>query len=330
MRVLVTGATGFVGMHTVRRFIQQGHEVVVLVRRTSSKEKIDGLKKLGAKICFGDIRNKNSLRKLPKNVDKVCHLAALLNHSISEFRPFYETNVFGTKNLMDYCLKNNVEHFIFTSSIAVYGVSKDRVVNENSACNPSTPYGISKYKAEKLLFQSSSDLTITILRPPTVYGPGGGGGVLEMARYVKQKLENNRPLIYIGRHGVSLSLCYIDNLIQALVQAARKEINGVFLIDDGRHYTEREVLRAIWRVLNSEPIEMSIPKPIFHMIALSGELTRRVLGFNLGVSMKNLSEHVSLVYDSTKAQKDLQYHPKQNFSTFIKRTVRWYEQVGLL
>jgi nucleoside-diphosphate-sugar epimerase len=336
MKFLVTGATGFIGLHLAERLAEGGADVVGLVRETSSKEKIAGLEKLGVEVVRGDLRRKESLAGLPGDVDGVFHLAALIDHSIQDYSPFHETNVVGTRNLAEHYIGRGIKNFVFMSSIAAIGLPKTEtgVVDERVTCNPRTVYGKSKHECEKMLLDhfKESGFPVTILRPPTVYGPGGGGGILETVRFVKQKIRTGRPVVHICRGETMVAFCYVDNLVDALVLAMDVKQKGeVFHVDDGRPYTNKEVLDTISGVFGKPLVNLYIPKILLYLAACTNELAGKVGLKVVDLSRQKLEElSTGLAFDTTKARKILSYNPGGDFRSFVKKTVTWYRENGLL
>lgn len=337
MKVLITGATGFIGSRLAKRLTRDGFVVICLARKISSKERVKQLTKLGTKIYYGDVADENSLKDLPTDVDVVYHLAALIDHSFTSYRPYYQANVVGTQNLAKRFLNSGVKKFIFTSSIAAIGLAKTETgfINEEVRCNPITFYGKSKLEAEKLLFHYYKDFKfpIMILRPPTVYGPGGKDGFLETVKFVKRKIEKRRPIFYVGRGTALTSLCYIDNLIDALILAMKsKSIGEVFHIDDGRPYSNKEILGTISITLNGKPVEIYVPKAFLYALACVSEFLDNTLKISIrGLSREKLKTlSTSMAFDISKAGKYLGYNPTSNFKKLVEKTVAWYKESNLL
>jgi nucleoside-diphosphate-sugar epimerase len=326
MKILITGGTGFIGRKLVEELTKKGHEVVVLARRTSN---IQPLKKWGVKFYFGDLRDKMSLRNLPP-ADVVYHLAAVV-HSAYETL-IYETNVKGTTNLIEICLKHGIDKFIFTSSIAAIGLPKTKtgLVTEEVEANPITPYGKSKLLCERILIDSFEKygFPVIILRPPTVYGPGGEtfSGLI---RFVKKKIDKSRPIFYPDRGQILTSLCYIDNLIEALILASESKLNGeIFNVDDGRPYTVREIINEIAKNLGGKPIEFFIPVSLLKII---GEVNRLLGTSCFGLSKPKVQQlTTSLAFDCSKIKRKLHYCPKVTLKQGIRQTVQWYLTEGLI
>jgi nucleoside-diphosphate-sugar epimerase len=337
MKALITGATGFIGSRLAKKLTKNGSEVVCIVRKTSLKERIKELTEVGAKIYYGDVANGNSLRDLPTDVDVVYHLAALLDHAPTSYEPFYQANVIGTQNLVKQFLKSDVKKFVFMSSIAAIGLVKTKTgfINEDVKCNPTTFYGRSKYEAEKLLFYyfDNFKFPMVILRAPTVYGPSGKNSFLEMLKFVKRKIEKKRPIFYIDKGDALTSLCYVDNLIDALILAMERKCEGeIFHIADGRSYTNKEILSTISNVLGGKPAEIRVPKALLRVLACINEFLNKTLNINIrGLSKEKLKMlSTSMAFDISKAREYLGYKPTDNFEEFVGEAVAWYVKNKLL
>ncbi len=174
-KVLVTGASGFLGVHTVRRLIADGYFVRAFVRKLSH---IETLEKLGVEIFLGDIRDYDSFDKAVKGMDVIVHLAAETsgNPNFSE-----QVTVNGTRNLIDLAKKHGTKKVVYMSSMSVYDTvhAKDgEVFTEDSKLEPNPkrrgPYAYSKKEAEDLVLKILNDTqpSWTVLRPAMIFGPG--------------------------------------------------------------------------------------------------------------------------------------------------------------
>ena len=151
-RVLVTGGAGFIGSHLVDRLLKEDFDVVVLDNLSSGH--IRNIKhhigKGGFQFIKGDIRNRELVNKLVREIDVIFHLAAIVSVPQSVRNPILvnEVNVSGTLNLLEAARKSKVKRFIFASSCAVYGNPQSLPIKEESPLRPISPYGSSKLAAE--------------------------------------------------------------------------------------------------------------------------------------------------------------------------------------
>lgn len=327
MKILVTGATGFIGRHLVRRLVKEERSVKCLVREKSS---IKSLEKLGVELVYGDLLNKDSLKRVvgDEEVSVVYHLASAVYARNN--KEFYEVNVSGTRNLLRSCSQNGLKKFIYLSSLAVCGLSKkESLINETSPCNPFTPYGRSKLIAENLIldFYNGSNTSVIIIRAPVVYGPDGQADLLTDNF---QKILGGRA--YIISDGTNLrSLCYIDNLIEGLVLAERrvKSKSNIYVIADGKVYTFIEIVNTIADIYNIKLHKFCLP-------SLVASISRHILnlctllGFFSWKLYSLATMNVDLGCDITCAKEELGYYPGITLQEGIKRTIQWYKEEGRL
>src|SRR3990172_1870509 len=169
-RILVTGGAGFIGSHLTDYLIKKGHNITVLDDLSGGfRENVNPR----AKFVKGSVTDEKLVDKLVKDKDIIYHLAAYAAEGLSHFiRRFnYTNNLIGSVNLINSSIRHNIERFVFTSSMAVYGSGKPPF-NEETVPNPEDPYGISKYAVERDLAvaRETHGLNFTIIRPHNVYG----------------------------------------------------------------------------------------------------------------------------------------------------------------
>ena len=148
MKYLITGATGFIGPHLIKKLINEGHACRCLVREGSET---NVLQQLGAELVIGDITRAETLEGIAAGMDRVLHLATLghmSNFAVTESM-FEAINVQGAINIMQESLKAGVQRVVHCSTVAAMGICADVPATENSPCNPHHPYGRSKLKAEQ-------------------------------------------------------------------------------------------------------------------------------------------------------------------------------------
>ncbi len=307
-KILVTGGAGFIGSHLVDRLLDEGFEVWVLddLSAWGTENIIHRMKDKRFHLVRGDIREVNVIDKIVENVDAVFHLAALVDVNLSIKNPvlFNDVNVVGTLNLLKSCLDFNVNKFIFSSSAAVYGDSEQAQKNENMILKPVSPYGVSKFAAERYvqMFNKLYDLQTISLRYFNVYGPNRGfrsnyGGVI--IRFINQLLKGESPVIH-GDGEQSRDFVHVDDVVSANILALKKSdaAGKVFNIAAGTKTTIYEIAKKLQQTTETEHL-----KPIF--------------------MEKRLGDIKHCTADISKAEKFLDFHPQVNIEDGLSALVKF-------
>ncbi len=180
MKILVTGADGFIGSHLTEMLLEQGHEIRAFTYYNSfntwgwldtlPKEKVEQIE-----IFAGDIRDPNCVYEAMEGVDQVFHLAALIAIPFSYHSPdsYVDTNIKGTLNVLQAAKRHNTKRILVTSTSEVYGTAKYVPIDEKHPFQGQSPYSATKIGADRLAesFYRSFDMPITIVRPFNTYGP---------------------------------------------------------------------------------------------------------------------------------------------------------------
>ena len=316
MTILITGATGFIGSHLVGELLEKKEKVRVLVRKTSRTERLE---KLGVEICYGSLEDIDSLIKATKNIETVYHLAAMLGSPEITYNQLYEVNVKGTENLIKACTKNKAKRFVYISSVAAMGPTKN-MADETTKCNPNTDYDKTKYFSE--LAVKKSELDWTIIRPTMVYGPGEIKNKAKMFRLIQKGF-----FAIIGNGKNLMSLVYVDNLIKGIILAgeSKSSVKQTYIISDRNPYTMNEFVTAIAR---QEKVRTPFHIPVW--LAYLGAFCFRIISF-FGIPqllsvdrIKNMTMNHS--FNISKAINELGYNPNISLEEGIKKTVQWYKE----
>jgi nucleoside-diphosphate-sugar epimerase len=224
MKVLVTGASGFIGRATCEELVRRGHEVVALVRRSGSEPP-------GTQAQIGDLTDAASLQEgvSSQRADAVIHLAAEIA-SQRDARKVWEVNVDGTRRLLEACQADGAPRFVLASTV-VTGDAHGELLEPDKPLPVETPYGESKQEAEKLVRESGLDAVI--VRPSHVYGPGGWYA----EEFVKRLRQPGRFAV-IGPGDNWWDVVRVEDVGTALVDAA-----------------ERAPAGAVYHVADDEPIK---------------------------------------------------------------------------
>lgn len=243
MKVLIVGATGFIGKRLVGRLLSEGFELVCTGRSLEKLSCYSGK----IKSIYLDIRNRKRVGEiLRKEKPKlVFHCAAQTSNRSLRF--LRQVNVEGTKNIFDACLEGKVERIIYLSSISVIAGNKCEFYNDDLPYRARNRYGKSKIEAEKLACEyRGKGVKIAILRPSLVYGEGDYHKVSWMIRLISKRLV---PML--GNGGNKFSFTYIENLIDVMMIAVFEQAayEGTYIVADKEVMSLRDLFLYIAKLL---------------------------------------------------------------------------------
>ena len=254
MKVLVTGATGFIGRNIVEELRAVGEEVFALVRETS---KVDFLRRLGVKFIYGDITDSSSLDLISGRFDAVFHCAAYVQDK--NWKKLRLVNVTGTENICKLCLRLEARRLVYLSSVAVVSGNSQSPVTEDLPYSATNLYGKSKIEAEKIVWDYRvKGLASAILRPPMVYGEQEPHLLKLLLFLVKHRLF---PLIDGGKS--KLHLVYVKNVAHAAVMALRNDgfLKGAYFVADKEALTILEIYSILAKAI-SAPEPFILPEKL--------------------------------------------------------------------
>lgn len=326
MKVLITGGTGFIGSHLVESLLQRGTQVRCLVRKTSDLKWVKGLP---IEVVHGDCSDKTSLAVAVKAVDQVFHLAGVTKAVKEE--TYFKVNAFGTENLIHSCLENNphIQKFIYLSSQAAAGPSRNgSKKKESDQCEPVSPYGQSKRLGEELALAHAHELPLLILRPSAVYGPR------DKDIYAFFKCISKRIKPCLSGQDQHLSLCYVQDIVQALLLAAEAQTKSgdIFFLSDGHDYLMEEIGDAFAQAMGVTAFRIRVPKLMIWGIASFSDYFSK---FSKKPSLLNKGKAKEMVQkdwvcDITKAKTVLGFKPRIHLQEGAKLTFEWYRKENWL
>ena len=321
--ILVTGASGFIGIPLCNFLVSSGFNVIALVRSSSSISRLDERVSIVSVSDFASVTDWSSIFCIPTQsslysyhvVDCVIHCAArahMLKESHFGFNSLYEDiNVNFTALLSKQASIYGVKRFIFLSSIGVNGSSSspENPFTPSDVPSPDTAYGYSKLQAEIALkaICSSSDMDFVIIRPPLIYGPFAKGNFKRIVDIVSFGI----PLPF-GSINNSRSLIGLDNLIDFLALCATHPSapGNVFLVSDGDCISSACLFRILTRYVKSSSFVFWLPLWLLRLLFLV---------FNKDLDYRKLTS--SLVVDDSLARKKLGWTPLYSLDYGIKRAV---------
>jgi dihydroflavonol-4-reductase len=326
VKYLITGATGFIGPHLVRKLVSDGHTCRCLVRTGSNT---GPLQASGVELVEGDITRAETLQGMADGMDRVLHMATLghmANFRVTESM-FDAINVQGTQNIMEEALRAGVRRVVHCSTVAAMGICQDVPATEKSLCKPHHPYGRSKLKAEQTVLGliEEKNLPAVIIRFSMVYGPGDSRDILKLTRMTQKGLfpkVGNRPKL--------TPLIHVDDAVHGLRQAAEKgSVGEIYLITNRNSLPFDEIRQILQKALGVTRWPLYIPEWAALTLASLSEKIFPMLGKIPPVSRKNIESTLAdRVFSIEKAQKEIGFIPEVDPVEGLKETVEWYKKKG--
>jgi len=316
LRVLVTGATGFVGSAIAEHCRQAGMVVKTMGRKAPGEDSPDGY-------VQADITKPESLAAVMSDVDCVVHSAGLAHQfNKTDDELFVRNNIEGTANVAQAAANAGVKHFVLISSITVYGARDSGMCDESAPCEPKTFYAESKLRAEERAREiiGSTGACLTILRLSVVYGEGDGGNILRLMRTV-----DRRRFVWIGRGENRKTIVHRDDVARACVTVLGRECQGTSVYNlCGYAPQMRELVEIMSRALGRKPPRWHIPRGL----ALTLSKTATVL---TGRHAKFVTLHevikkwlINDLFDGQKFRRDYGFEPQVSLEEGLHREVEWY------
>jgi nucleoside-diphosphate-sugar epimerase len=306
---LVTGASGRIGRHLVPALLKSGDEVKVLV-----KEKM--VEPENVEVFYGDLLDKESLKKAVDGVDVIFHLAAVVDY-LAPKDLMFKVNVVGTKNLLEV---SKGKKFIYLSSTATMGRKfKELPVNEETPSKPSNFYGKTKLEAEKLVKEYGG----IIIRSVDVFGPGFTEGY----NFVISGLERGElPIIGDGKNFIQW--IHVNDLIQALILARNKGKPGEVYIVAGKEFkTLKQLWNLLCKYLNVETPKKHVSKFSAKSLAYSKLLKGKILKERPEIIPEYIDKITSnRTFDINKARTELGFNPQIGYDEAAREMIEEYRK----
>jgi acetylornithine/succinyldiaminopimelate/putrescine aminotransferase/nucleoside-diphosphate-sugar epimerase len=325
---LVTGASGFIGGRLAQRLVADGHQVRCLVRASSDATQLE---RLGVEIAVGDLGSERSLARAVEGCNYVFHCGALVS-DWATMQEITQTNVHGTRSLLEAAAGASVERFVHFSTTDVYGhpnANGAPTEEMHAASGFSNWYAQSKLLAEAEVRRAEAErsLQAVILRPATVYGPGSREVVGEIARAIR-----SRQMLLVGGGRAVAGLCYVDNLIDAAVLALHHEAapGQAFNVSDGLDVTWRQFTDGLAEGLGCAKVRWSVPYWAASGVGFSLEHGYRLLRRTTGLSAPPLLSRQAVQvlgrnqdFSNRRARETLGWEPRVDYATGMRETVAW-------
>ena len=328
-KILITGASGFIGGYLVEQGLQNEHTIYAAIRKTSSTKHLTDSR---INIIYLNLADKKSLKQTWNKIqqqtgkfDYVIHNAGatkVLNKS-----DFETINYQYTKNLVESLHEAEMtpNKFIFISSLAAFGPGNENTFDPIKITDtpaPITNYGKSKLKAEQFLFQQNK-IPFLIFRPTGVYGPRDTG------YYQYFKSINKHIEIYLGSTKQILSFIYIEDLVSLIYKALPSAItNRGYFVTDGKNYSIKQFAEITKKILNKKTVRIVTPVILVKTAAIISEqfagLTKKATLFTTD-KFKEITK-INWACDATETISDFNFAPKYDLQRGVAETIKWYKK----
>jgi nucleoside-diphosphate-sugar epimerase len=327
MKVLVTGATGLLGRHLVRKLCNASHNVIALGRNQDIGNELN---QMGALFVPCDLSNRNTMMTHCLGTDAVIHCGAL-SKPWGNYPDFYDANVIGTKNIVECALESNVKRFIHISSPSIYFNFRNRlnIIENSSLPKKSVNYYVkTKKEAEKIVDDSVKyGLETITLRPRAIFGPYDTTLFPRLLNAIK---NSTFPLINDGKAIVDIT--YVENVVDAImlaIQAPSKAVGYKFNITNDQPIALKKILDMLFELLGIHIKYKRIPKylamtiaslmEIIAKISLDQNKEPRFTRYSIGVLAVDQTLNIQLAKDL------LGYSPKVSIEQGLATFATWWK-----
>jgi dihydroflavonol-4-reductase len=324
MKALVTGATGFVGAAVARALIREGWQVRALARKGSDRRNVQHLP---VEVVEGDLVDPASLDRALAECEALFHVAADYRLGALDPQRLYQTNVEGTRNILEASRRAGVRRVVYTSSVATVGIPQD-----GSPGNEDTPVSVadmighykrSKFLAEQLVRESGAP--VVIVNPSTPIGPGDvkptptGQVVLDAAA--------GRMPAYVD---TGLNIVHVDDVAAGHLLAFQHGRCGERYILGGQDMTLREILVVIAEIVGRKPPSIRLPTGVVFPIAYIAEGIARITGRPGRITVEGVRmARKHMFFSSDKARRELGYQWRPPTQA-LRDAITWLREQGLL
>lgn len=331
MKILVTGASGFIGSFIIEKGLELGHEMWAGVRNTSSREFLQD-----SRIKFIELNIGNptvleqQLKKFSKETGKWdCIIHAAGATKCIDKKDFMRINFEGTKNLIDTVMQLNIcpTQFIYLSSLSVYGPVREEYpympIQESDEARPNTAYGHSKLMSEAYI-RNKPGLPYVIFRPTGVYGPREKD-YFKMAQSISRHIDFS-----VGYKPQTITFIYVKDLVKAIYLAVEKRVTErCYFVSEPQGYDSRSFSKYIQRALGIERvIHIKAPLWVLKTVSVCSEFFSGIAGkaSTLNSDKYNIMKQRNWLCDTTKTENELNFNIDYNLEKGTDEMIQWYKE----
>ena len=326
MRVLVTGATGFIGGHLARYLAAQGHHVRALVRRDSL-----ALAEAGVELTWGDVTDPEATQAAVREVEAVFHLAAVRDVWGTPESVYRRVNVEGTRHLLEAAAGAGVRRFIYCSSVGVARYPGNLTADETLPYSEPTSqvlYHRTKAQAEQMALQwvSSGRVPALVVRPVITYGPRDEHGFV--TRLITLLAQGR--LVWVGSGRNHVDLVYVDDLVAGMEAALeRGAVGRVYILSGTAPIRVRALVDKTCNLLGKHPPRIRVPVSCARLAGWAMETLYRVARRGTAPFItrdKVATLTVDRGFSHARASRELGYQPQVDYDEGLHRTVGWLQE----
>jgi NAD dependent epimerase/dehydratase len=309
MKILITGADGFIGSHLTEMLAAQGHQIKALSQYNSFNnwgwlEDVSCLEDID--VVTGDVRDPHFCKHITEDIDIVFHLAALIAIPYSYVAPdsYVDTNIRGTLNICQAALENNVTRVIHTSTSEVYGTAQYVPIDEQHPLQPQSPYSATKIAADAMAmsFYNSFDLPVSIVRPFNTYGPRQSARAVIPT--IITQIANGKKSIELGDTTPTRDFNYVEDTCRGFIALAECEeaVGKTVNVGSNREISIGDTLNLVKELMSSEVDFITDEKRI----------------------RPDKSEVFRLWCDNTQIEQLTGFKPQVDIREGLERTIKWF------
>lgn len=327
MKVLVTGANGFLGSWVTKALVKEGYKVYALIRPGSDTSELDGI---NCKHVYGDVTDIHSILEAFKGMDSVFHLAGIIAYKKSQRDIMEKVNVDGTANVVSVCRECKVRRLVYLSSVVAIGAgfTPNDILNEESTYNIghlNLGYFETKHKAEQIVKAAcdKNQLDAVIINPTTIYG---AGDAKKGSRSMQLKVAQGKLKFYTSG---GVNVVAVEDVIAGILTAWKKGRKGERYILAGENILIKDLFAMIAAEAGVKAPSHHLPDSVLHIAGLLGDGMEK-MGLKGPLSRENA--YTATMYhwfDSSKARNELDFHPRPAREA-IHNSVQWMKEHGLL
>ena len=329
MRIVVTGATGFIGAHLALLLQAEGYDVLATGRAELPSEAVraEQLRSSGITLLVGSLLTADFAQQLASNCDAIIHLAAAQHESNVPDSYFYGLNVSAHRALLEAAVNAGVKRFVYGSTIGIYGSATDGQLDEQTPPRPENVYARTKLEAERVTMEYANRIDTCIMRISETYGPGD----LRLLKLFRGIESGTFPMI--GKGTNLRQVVYVEDLVRGLLLGATHEgaVGEVFVLAGSEIMTTNDMVRQVAATLGRKPTSLSLPVWPFRAAASIFEATLTPMGIQPPLTRRRLDFFTkSFLFSTEKARRVLGFEPRITFATGAARTADWYRKNGYL